>query len=245
MRRGRFRKRLPFLHLSIWPRNNRASGAMRFTRDETGIAAVEFALILPLFLMFYLGLVQMSRGMRVSQKIDQIAHTIGDLAAQKIGGGQSPGQAAIQEWEWRQIFSAGNALIAPLPFMRLGMTVSEVKISPKAGGGYKARVQWTETVRGVNRPCDVNLTPSTALSPDNIEPAYLNGTNPPAYIIIADVTYTYSPGINFEMFKWSKAPTWTFRRTYYSPIRNTYDPPHIQHFGVQQPSINNCIYPSL
>ncbi|RTL88065.1 MAG: pilus assembly protein [Hyphomicrobiales bacterium] len=233
MRRGRPTQRLPFIRLSIWRRNKRRIRAMRFTRDENGIAAVEFALILPLFLMFYLGLVEVSRGMRVSQKLDQIVRTLGDLAAQKIGGGQNPGQAAILEWEWRQLFSAGNALIAPLSFWQLGMTISEVKISPKAGGGYKAMVQWTETVRGLHRPCDVALTPSTILSPNNIEPAYLNGTNPPTYIIIADVTYTYSPGINFEMFKWRNAPTWTFRRTFYSPIRNTYDPPHIQHFGVQ------------
>lgn len=216
----------------------------RLMRDERGIAAVEFSLLVPLMLMLYLGLVEISRSVRASQKMDQIVHTLAEITGRKLTGGVNPGQAGIAPAEFPSIFAAGYALMAPLSQTNLRLTVSEVKITPKAGGGYSARVQWTHSNNAAtDRPCGVDLTPSTEFGKNNIDPTYVTGTNPPTYIIVADATYPYSPGLNFELFKWRAAPTWTFQRTAYAPVRNGYDPPHIQYRSDAAGS-RNCNAPS-
>lgn len=219
----------------------------RLQRNESGIAAVEFGLILPLMLMIYMGLVELSRGMRAAQKLDLVAHTLADLTAQQLIGGQNAGQAGLTEAEITSIFSAANTLMAPLPVANLKMTISEVNVTSPSAGTWQAKTSWTVTRNGATaRPCQV-LTPSTAapVSVTTVPPSYIqitNGVNPTTGpIIVADIVYQYSPGVHFEVFKWGSPPTWTMQRTSYAPVRNTYVPSHIQYFMT---SGTNCNSPT-
>jgi Flp pilus assembly protein TadG len=208
----------------------------RFRQDEKGIAAVEFALILPLMLMIYLGLVELSRGMRTAQRLDLVAHTLADLTAQQLTGGTNTGQAGLTEADMNSIFAAANTLMAPLPTGTLRMTISEVNITSPTAGTWQARTIWTTTRNaGTPRPCtvlggaDVPPVSSTTMPTSYIQ--VTNGVNPSTGpVIVADVTYSYSPGVHFEFFKWASPPTWLMSRTSYAPVRNTYIPPHIQYF---------------
>lgn len=219
----------------------------RLQQNESGIAAVEFGLILPLMLMIYMGLVELSRGMRAAQKLDLVAHTLADLTAQQLTGGQNTGQAGLTEADITAIFSAANTLMAPLPVGNLKMTISEVNITSPSAGTWQAKTSWTVTRNSATaRPCQV-LTASTAapVSVTTIPPSYVqvtNGVNPTTGpIIVADVVYQYSPGVHFEFFKWGSPPTWTMQRTSYAPVRNTYVPSHIQYFMT---SGTNCNSPT-
>lgn len=219
----------------------------RLQQNESGIAAVEFGLILPLMLMIYMGLVELSRGMRAAQKLDLVAHTLADLTAQQLTGGQNTGQAGLTEADVTAIFSAANTLMAPLPVGNLKMTISEVNITSPSAGTWQAKTSWTVTRNSATaRPCQV-LTASTAapVSVTTIPPSYVqvtNGVNPTTGpIIVADVVYQYSPGVHFEFFKWGSPPTWTMQRTSYAPVRNTYVPSHIQYFMT---SGTNCNSPT-
>ncbi|WP_424362869.1 TadE/TadG family type IV pilus assembly protein [Methylocystis parvus] len=219
----------------------------RLQQNESGIAAVEFGLILPLMLMIYMGLVELSRGMRAAQKLDLVAHTLADLTAQQLTGGQNTGQAGLKEADVTAIFSAANTLMAPLPVANLKMTISEVNITSPSAGNWQAKTSWTVTRNSATaRPCQV-LSPSTAapVSVTTIPPSYVqvtNGVNPTTGpIIVADVVYQYSPGVHFEFFKWGSPPTWTMQRTSYAPVRNTYVPSHIQYFMT---SGTNCNSPT-
>ncbi len=219
-------------------------------RDERGIAAVEFALILPLMLMIYMGLVELSRGMNAAQKLDLVAHTLSDLTAQQLTGGQATGQAGLAEADITAIFSAATTLLAPLPAGTLKMTISEVNIigTPTATPtSWQAKTIWTVARNGATaRPCGV-LTPGDVppVSTTTMPTSYTqvtNGVNPTTGpIIVADVIYQYSPGVHFEMFKWNSPPTWTMSRTSYAPVRNTYAPSHIQYFMT---SGTNCQAPT-
>ncbi len=222
--------------------------------DDRGMAAVEFALILPLMLVIYMGLVELSRGMRTSQRLDLVAHTLADLTAQKIdcpnpAAGTSStkcasGQAGLSEADITSIFSAANVLIGlPTTDTSMKMTISEVNITAVTATSWQAKTSWSVTRNGASaRPCQV-LSPSDAapVSVTTIPTSYVqitNGVNPPTGpMIIADVVYAYTPGFHFEMFKWSSSPTWTMQRTSYAPVRNTYSPPHIQYYMT---SGTNC-----
>lgn len=218
--------------------------------DQRGIAAVEFALILPLMLMIYMGLVELSRGMRAAQKLDLVAHTLADLTAQQPSGGQALGQAGLTEADITAIFSAANTLLAPLPTGALKMTISEVNIigTPTATPtSWQAKTTWTVTRNGATaRPCTVLTAGDVApVSVNTMPTSYTqitNGVNPTVGpVIVADVVYQYSPGVHFEIMKWGSPPTWTMQRTSYAPVRNTYSPPHIQYFMT---SGTNCQAPT-
>lgn len=220
--------------------------------DDRGIAAVEFALILPLMLMIYLGLVELSRGMRAAQKLDLVAHMLADLTAQKLdcpSGASScaTGQAGLNETDISSIFSAANVIMAPLPTTNLKMTISEVNITSPAANTWQAQTVWSVSRNsGSKRPCQVltasNAAPVSLTTMPSSYTTITNGVNPTTGpIIVADVIYTYSPGLHFEFFKWGSPPTWTMQRTSYSPVRNTYVPSHIQYYMT---SGTNCQAPT-
>ena len=108
-----------------------------FGINDSGLAAIEFAFVLPLMLAIYLGIVELSNGLTASRKVDLVAHAMSDLTGQITGGGANAGQAAITDAEMQQIFLAGAALIAPLSATPLTITISEVNIQ-LISGAYQA-----------------------------------------------------------------------------------------------------------
>jgi len=205
-------------------------------QDDRGIAAVEFALVLPLMLMIYLGLVELSRGMRAAQKLDLVAHTLADLTAQQLTGGGATGQAGLSEADITAVFSAAATLMSPLPTTTLKMTISEVGVTSPAANTWQAKTTWSVTRNSASaRPCQVlgasNATPVSLTTMPTSYTTVTNGVNPTVGpVIVADVIYSYSPGVHFEFFKWGSPPTWTMQRTSYAPVRNTYVPSHIQYY---------------
>ncbi len=224
----------------------------RFAGDNSGIAAVEFALILPIMLMLYLGLVELSKGMRAAQRVDLVAHSLADLTAQQLTGGASTGQAGLTEANIQAIFAAGTALMSPLPTATLKMTITEVNITSPTPNTWEAKATWTVTKNaGTARPCTLlaasNAAPirSGAMPTSYTQPT--NGVNPvTGPVIVTDVNYAYSTGMNytFRFFEWlgyNSISNMTFKRTSYSPVRNTFTPPHIQY---NMTSGTNCLAPA-
>lgn len=218
--------------------------------DETGIAAVEFALLLPLIMMIYVGLAEVSRMIVISQRVDRIAHALADLTGQKLTGGtENPReQAAITDADRGDILEAGRSLLLPNATavnqqQRLFMTVSEVMLTKDAAGNPVARVQWS-FAGGMSypRPC-VNLTTTAARNDRKIAPGFSATGTQPTYIIIADVGYDYFPLLRFGLLPLVQGASVRISRTAYAPVRNSYVPAHIQ-YRMTTSSIN-CNAPRL
>lgn len=225
-----------------------------FVGDAKGIAIVEFAMMLPLMLLLYLGLTETFRALRVAQKTDLVAHTIADLVAQQVTGGSGIGQAGLTSSDFQSIFSAGTTMLNGLPTATLSMTVSEIVISgtpSSAPTSWSAKTDWTVTSNGgAARPC-ATLTPSAnapAISSSTIPTNYVtaaNGSNPvTGPIIVADVKYVYDTGIHFTdafvtWLRWASVGSFTFQRTAFAAVRNTYTPANIQLVG-SVPNSTDC-----
>ena len=54
----------------------------RFARDCRGVSAIEFAIIAPLLITFYLGMAETTQAMMAKRKASHVASAIGDLIAQ-------------------------------------------------------------------------------------------------------------------------------------------------------------------
>src|SRR6266540_3741741 len=53
-------------------------------RDQRGVSAVEFAMLLPLMVTLYLGTVEISQGVGIDRKVTLTTRTVADLTSQVI-----------------------------------------------------------------------------------------------------------------------------------------------------------------
>lgn len=229
------------LRPAIWAR----SLARGFSRDRSAIAAVEFALILPMLLALYFGLIVLAQGLEAGRKTQALSRILADLAAQQLpgqqAGGVCGGNAAYRSvpcYLDNDLLNILNA--APLvmfPFAGpTSMTVSEIVFDNVSAANPQccvARVVWsvgagssptlracgqlTQSANGVNGPAmiPVGVYPPTVAN---------NASGPNYYVIVADVTYSFTPGFGFQNFAWSQSPNggsgYTITHTTYMTPRN-------------------------
>ena len=104
---------------------SRAARRLRgFHRADAGIAAVEFALILPLMVTMYLGLVSVTMAVNTDRKLTLVSRTISDLTSRS--------NAAMSDSDLRDIMGAATAVFAP--YKASGMTVAIASVYVKDTG---------------------------------------------------------------------------------------------------------------
>ena len=59
-----------------------AAFALRLLDDRRGVAAIEFAMIVPIMLVLFFGTVEFSSGVAVDRKVSLMARTLSDLTSQ-------------------------------------------------------------------------------------------------------------------------------------------------------------------
>lgn len=141
-------------------------------RDDRGMAAVEFAILLPLMLTLYLGAVELSQGIGADRKVTMTARTISDLVSQT---------QTINNADMTNSLNAAAAVMAPFPVSKLKVVVSSVKID--AAG--KATIVWSDTLNGAARAVNSTVTLPAALTVAN------------TYLIWSEVQYSYKPTIGY------------------------------------------------
>jgi Flp pilus assembly protein TadG len=197
--------------------------ASKVRQDQRGIAAVEFALILPFMLTLYLGVVELSKGYMASQRMTLVARTLADLVAQQQQL-QTGGTTNITDSIMSNIFGASAAIMAPYSPTPLTMTVSQVVLSNKSDGTCcQAKTDWTIANNGgTARPCQI-LTPANAapVSTGTIPTGFTASPATPGPIVVADVTYKYIPGFNFQIMNWKVSKTFSMAQTQYMRPRGT------------------------
>ena len=92
---------------------------IRLGRDQRGVSAVEFAMLLPLMITLYLGVVEISQAVGIDRKVTLTTRTVADLASQV---------QSITNTDMTNLLGASAAVIAPYDAAPLKVTVSEVYI---------------------------------------------------------------------------------------------------------------------
>lgn len=102
------------------PRSFRLS-LRRIKRDDKGVAAVEFALILPLMVTLYLGCTEITQGVLASRKMAILSRTLSDIVAQQPTTITSPCTASgLCASTMTSIFSAASAVMSPFSTTAMG-----------------------------------------------------------------------------------------------------------------------------
>jgi hypothetical protein len=204
----------------------------RFLRDSRGMAAVEFAMILPAMMALYFGIVEVSQAMRASQKVEQIARMLADMTARKLpdAGGSPP--AVITNSDLVDLFKAAEILIWPLPKDKLRLEIDELEAGDGNRNPHPPRVMWwvtnnaetREIVRGlsvttepIGRSCDDSGRLYSTESDGNLNefktiPDSLAYTqNLHGYLVSARVQYDYGEAVLPKMFgKMLKMSQWSY-----------------------------------
>lgn len=156
---------------------------LRFERDARGIAAVEFAMLLPVMIVCYFGCLEVTQGFAASRKVAILARSLSDLTSQA--------STAITTAEMTNIFDASRGVLAPFESSGIKMTVTGVVFSGTASAP-RAYTDWSATRNGTPRSCgELTQVPNgTPPAPNTIPSGIVSaGTT----IIVSDVEYTYVP----------------------------------------------------
>jgi len=143
----------------------------RFRRDRRGVAAVEFAMILPAMIALYLGLVDVTQVLSASRKASGVASAVGDLVAQSI---------SIDDAGMDNIFVAASAMLAP--FDPNTLTVVVTSIDADADGN--ATVGWSDALNAAPRAVG-----AAVVLPEGL-------IEPNASLIMSEVTYAYESAVS-------------------------------------------------
>jgi len=144
----------------------------RFAGDRRGVSAVEFAILAPVMIALYLGMVEVSDGIAADRKVSLTASTLANLAAQ---------YTTISSSDMTNILDASSAIIVPYSAANLSMTVTCLDID----SNKNVTVKWS-----VAR--NASALSGTVSIPADLQVA---GTQ----LILAKVSYAYTPIVGYNI----------------------------------------------
>jgi Flp pilus assembly protein TadG len=157
----------------IWLSARRS--ALALIGDCRGIAATEFAVIVPIMLVMFFGVVEFSSGVAVDRKVTLVARTLSDLTSQST---------TVADTDMTNFFAASYAILTPYSSTPTQGTISELYVNPTT---LKATVQWSKG--SAPRAVSSAVTIPSALA--------VAGT----YLIFSEVSYLYVPAVGYVMAK--------------------------------------------
>ncbi len=157
--------------------------------DRSGLAAVEFAMVFPMMVALFFGVVECSSAISVDRKATQVARTLSDLTSQSM---------TVADADLKSFGQAAKAIMTPYPGLPLVSYITEVYIDASSGA---ARVQWSKEL-AIDGAGNVTIsgtpphTPGTVVTlPSTI--AVAKGT----FVVWSEVSYKITPAVGYVLSK--------------------------------------------
>ena len=145
--------------------------------DRRGLAAVEFAFILPVMMVMLFGTVEFSSAIAIDRKVTLMARTLSDLTSQAT---------TVASSDLTNFFAASTGIMSPYPTTAstiLNSTITQIYVDST----LVAKVKWSQG----SVPLTVGNTvtiPSTLAVADT-------------YLIYSQVSYNYVPTVGYVLAK--------------------------------------------
>jgi Flp pilus assembly protein TadG len=143
-----------------------------FARSRSGVSALEFALILPIMVVLYLGSVEIGSALTINRKVTHLTSSVADLVTQA---------KTLSDTDIDNIFDAAAAIIAPYNAGLLQIKVSEIYVDDDG----VAKVKWSDARNATADAFNTIVTLPTAVNVDD------------TYIVKAEIHYPYTPAIGY------------------------------------------------
>lgn len=144
-----------------------------FSKDERAVSAIEFALLLPVVILIYAGVADVSRGVDANRKVNRVASVVGDLVSRQI---------SVLPAQLDDIFMIGASIMVP------SAKSPEIKISflkverVQNTANVRVTLEWSRKTRGFDDKKGMGATEV----PENLRREVMN------YIRV-ETQYTYEP----------------------------------------------------
>lgn len=167
-------------------------GLHRFSRADGGLAAVEFALVLPVMVTMYFGLVALTAGVNTDRKLTLVSRTLSDLASRS--------SSVMTNTDLANILGAATSVFAPYKptGMKIAIASVYVKDTGKKDSAGKAIVEakicWS-TAREIlsNGTLGTGTVPSGWGKNAPINPVPEGFNKPNSTYLMSRVEQQYSP----------------------------------------------------
>jgi Flp pilus assembly protein TadG len=168
-----------------------------FVESTRGVAAIEFAAIMPVLALLFLATFDGSRAIAIYMKVRSATYTLAAIANQ---------YSSIQSTDMTAIVGATSVVLAPYSSTPAVVTISQLSMSNTGS----ATVSWSYSLNGTARTAGASVTVPSKFKPAN------NATcsSYPCYLILAEVSYVYTP-----MFSYFTNGTITFADNLYATPR--------------------------
>ena len=170
--------------IDTWLRVRRSARGL--CDDIRGIAATEFAIVVPVMLLLFFGTDEFASGIAVDRKVTLMARTLSDLTSQNI---------SVTDSQLTNFFNASAAIMTPYSSSPVRSTITELYIDPTT---LAARVQWSK-----------GSAPRTAGTTVAIPTALQVGDT---YLIYSEVSYTFVPTVGYVLKNSITLSDFTFTR---------------------------------
>ncbi|WP_417768462.1 TadE/TadG family type IV pilus assembly protein [Stappia sp.] len=147
---------------------------LALARDRRGVAAVEFALVLPFMLVLFLGMNELNSALTLDRKVSQAASSVADLVAQAD---------KLKSSEVNDLMKLSKAVLDPYPEGELKLVVASVWIKEKD----QPRVVWSRAMNtsqwGSNTAPPIEIPAELAKQKDS-------------YLIVTHAEYNHRPAFS-------------------------------------------------
>ena len=161
--------------LQTWYRARLAVTAL--ANDGSGVAAIEFAMLVPIMLVLFFGTVIFSSGVAVDRKVTLMARTFSDLVSQNI---------SVSSVQLQNFFNADVAIMTPYDSTPTSAIVTELYIDPTT---LAPKVIWSVAYNGTNANPQVSPRGSSYVVPSFPSSLAVGGT----YLIYSEIGYAFTP----------------------------------------------------
>jgi Flp pilus assembly protein TadG len=162
--------------------------AVDMLADCRGIAATEFAVIVPIMLVMFFGTVEFSSGVAVDRKVTLVARTLSDLTSQSA--------STVDDTYLQNVFTASIAILTPYSPTPTKATISQIYVN----SSKVAKIQWSRAATIASGAGQATLAASSRNAGDTVTlpPGLLI---PQTYLIFSEVSYLYTPTVGYVMAK--------------------------------------------
>jgi Flp pilus assembly protein TadG len=166
-------------------------GFARFRRAPEGVAATEFALILPMAVTLYFGVITFSDGFAIKQRLQSLSRTAADLVG-RLPSSPSGAPPSINAAEVTNVAKASAAILNP--YEPAGLTIALASVVVRLNGGaVEGRVCWSAARRVVNRSTLTSAAVPAHLSPNAVVAVPQGFKTPGAAFVLSEVQHVYKP----------------------------------------------------
>jgi len=162
--------------------------------SRKGVAAVEFAMVLPFMMVLYFGMAEVTTGVSAARKLTLLSRSLADLTGRA---------GTVTDTELNNIFAASAAIMHPFDGSKVKMRVSSIVVRRISDTQVEGRVCWS-AARGGATALSAN---AIVTMPDGFR------TGNTSYIV-ADADMDYTPMIGYVVtgtLKLAETTPWPVR----------------------------------